>query len=99
MLEQFIEKKLKNFDSKRNDPCSNCISDLSPWFHFGQISVQQCILVIEQYKSKYPEAVEVFCEEAIIRRELSDNFCYYNDNYDNIDGAAEWAITTLNAHR
>ncbi len=25
-------------------------------------------------------------EEAIVRRELSDNFCFYNPSYDRIDG-------------
>lgn len=38
-------------------------------------------------------------EEAIVRRELSDNFCFYNDHYDSIKGAPNWAQTTLNDHR
>lgn len=32
-----------------------------------------------------------FLEESIIRRELADNFCFYNKNYDSADGFAEWA--------
>ena len=36
-----------------------------------------------------------FSEELIIRRELSDNFCYYNKNYDNPEGFPEWAGKTL----
>lgn len=34
-LESFIEKRLKLFGSKRNDPTLNALSNLSPWFHFG----------------------------------------------------------------
>ena len=32
-----------------------------------------------------------YLEELIVRRELSDNFCFYNDQYDSTDGFADWA--------
>ena len=35
----------------------------------------------------------------IIRRELSDNFCFYNPNYDHFEGFPAWAQKTLNEHR
>lgn len=98
-LEEFCEKRLKIFNSKRNDPTLNALSNLSPWFHFGQIAPQRAILVVNKYKSKYSEGVAAFCEEAIVRRELSDNFCFYNPNYDNLKGLADWAAKTLNDHR
>jgi hypothetical protein len=28
--------------------------------------------------------VKEFVEEMVVRRELSDNFCYYNENYDSL---------------
>ncbi len=31
-------------------------------------------------------------------RELSDNFCHYNDKYDSLEGCAEWARESLQAH-
>ena len=37
MLEEFCSKRLKNFDKCRNDPASNGLSNLSPWFHFGKV--------------------------------------------------------------
>eukprot|EP00966_Prymnesium_polylepis_P214820 4974823-Prymnesium_polylepis.1 len=43
-------------------------------------------------------AVEAFLEEAIVRRELSDNFCFYQPAYDSIDGAAGWARDSLRLH-
>jgi len=73
------------------------LSNLSPWFHFGQISVARCIL--EASKSPHTDGRMVFIEEALVRRELSDNFCYYNENYDNLKGALNWARETLDAHR
>lgn len=98
VLENFIKQRLKFFDSDRNDPNKKALSNLSPWYHFGQISVQRCILEIKQYKSQFPKSVEAYMEEAIVRRELADNFCYYQKNYDNINGCYEWARKTLNDH-
>jgi hypothetical protein len=48
---------------------------------------------------KFPEAIAAYREEAIVRRELSDNFCFYNREYDSIKGAPNWAQNTLNDHR
>jgi deoxyribodipyrimidine photo-lyase len=39
-----------------------------------------------------------FLEELVVRRELSDNFCYYNSNYDTFDGFPDWAKETLRKH-
>ncbi|KAG8231873.1 hypothetical protein J437_LFUL011778, partial [Ladona fulva] len=35
MLQSFLDKRLKLFGSKRNDPTVSALSNLSPWFHFG----------------------------------------------------------------
>lgn len=45
------------------------------------------------------DGVDSFVEEAVVRRELSENFCYYQKNYDRVEGAYNWAITTLNDHK
>jgi deoxyribodipyrimidine photo-lyase len=44
--------------------------------HFGQISAQRIALALNDFEND--ESVASFLEELIIRRELSDNFCYYN---------------------
>jgi deoxyribodipyrimidine photo-lyase len=59
------------------------------------ISAQRVIRVVMECKSKAKDAVTAFVEEAVVRRELSDNFCFYNDS---IEGADEWARCTLKAH-
>ena len=33
-----------------------------------------------------------------MRRELAENFCYYQPNYDNLEGAYDWAKKTLMDH-
>lgn len=65
----------------------------------GQISPQRCALQVRKYKSQFKEGVEAFLEESIVRRELSDNFCFFNENYDNLKGCADWARKSLNEHR
>ncbi|CAH2050796.1 unnamed protein product, partial [Iphiclides podalirius] len=98
-LKTFLEKRLKIFASKRNDPTQDALSNLSPWFHFGQISVQRVALCVQKYKKQYTESVNAYLEEAIVRSELADNFCFYCEHYDSIKGASNWAQKTLDDHR
>jgi deoxyribodipyrimidine photo-lyase len=93
-LKDFITHRLKNYNN-RNDPNEEACSGLSPYLHFGQISAQRVAIEI----MKMTDTAADFLEELIIRRELSDNFCYYNKNYDSPDGFPEWARKTLNDHR
>ncbi|VDO74067.1 unnamed protein product [Schistosoma mattheei] len=53
---------------------------------------------VKLWRHKYKDSVDAFVEEAFIRRELSDNFCYYNPKYDSIEGAWKWAQDTLAQH-
>jgi deoxyribodipyrimidine photo-lyase len=45
------------------------------------------------------EHAGAFLEELIIRRELADNFCFYNQSYDSTEGFPAWAKATHDAHR
>lgn len=42
--------------------------------------------------------IDAFLEELIVRKELADNFCYYEQNYCSTKGASVWAQQTLNDH-
>ncbi len=94
----FLKKKFENYHELRNDPTKDYQSNLSPYLHFGQISAQRIAHDTEKFKGN-PESKKVFLEELIVRRELSDNFCYFNKNYDSFDGFHDWAKTSLNEHR
>lgn len=97
-LETFIHQGLRRYDRDRNDPTLSGQSDLSPYLHFGQISAQRVAWEVERAGGP-PEAKQAFLEELIVRRELSDNFCFYNPDYDRFSGFPEWAQKTLNQHR
>ena len=63
------------------------------------MSVQQAILRVKECSiSSTKSSVDVFVEETLVRRELADNFCFYNSEYDQIEGAPSWAQETLAVH-
>ena len=46
----------------------------------------------------YIDSLNAYLEELIVRKELADNYCYYNHNYNNLNGAKDWAKNSLNSH-
>ncbi|XP_034676175.1 deoxyribodipyrimidine photo-lyase isoform X1 [Vitis riparia] len=95
----FLTKRLKNYSTDRNNPLKpGALSGLSPYLHFGQISAQRCALEAKKIQKNCPQAVDVFLEELIVRRELADNFCFYQPRYNSLQGAWEWARKTLMDH-
>jgi deoxyribodipyrimidine photo-lyase len=98
VLGDFIEHRLKSYDEARNDPNLKGQSSLSAYLHFGQLSAQKVALEVSK-SSASQKAKDVFLEELVVRRELSDNFCFYNLAYDSFEGFPSWARKTLDLHR
>ncbi|MGM0442212.1 MAG: deoxyribodipyrimidine photo-lyase [Elusimicrobiota bacterium] len=96
-LDYFIKNSLNKYD-QRNDPSNDFQSGLSCYLHFGQISSQRVALKVKKSGASDSQ-IEAFLEELIVRKELSDNFCYYNKDYDNFKGFPEWAQKSLKAHK
>ncbi len=97
-MKDFINKKLCCYAIDKNDPNKDAVSGLSPYLHFGQIAAQR--IAIEIIKSDISdENKNAFLEELIVRKELSDNFCFYNLNYDNTKGFPAWSIKSHEAHK
>jgi deoxyribodipyrimidine photo-lyase len=94
-LDYFIKNKLDRYNEEKNDPNLNCVSDMSPYLHFGQIS--PIFIALEILKSKNKN-VDSYLEELIVRRELSMNYVFYNKNYDSFNGLPNWAKQTLINH-
>jgi deoxyribodipyrimidine photo-lyase len=96
LLRKFIKEKLDGYAELRNEPSLDYQSNMSPYLHFGQISALYIALETAKSKSKGGQA---YLEELIVRRQLSHNFVYYNNNYDKFDCLEPWAKRTLNLHR
>ncbi len=97
-LIDFIGKRLDTYDTERNFPNLKGQSDLSPYLHFGHLSAQRVAIEIQKSTGN-PASKQAFMEELIVRRELADNFCLHNPDYDNFNGFQPWARATLNKHR
>ena len=97
MLREFIRNKLRHYSERRRKPELDGTSRLSPYLHFGQISVQRVAWEVEQ--AELPRVLkDGFFNELITWRELAINFVRTNPNYDNFDCAEPWAKRTLAEH-
>lgn len=108
MLETFLPK-LGRYDEDRNNPnLRGAVSNLAPYLHFGQVAAQRVALEVKRrtaqsmsrlFTNDRTTGPQAFLEELVVRKELSDNYCLYNPDYDNIDGAHAWARKEIEAHR
>jgi len=96
-LRAFLETGLPRYADARNDPNEpDATSRLSPYLHFGHISVQEVLLAAraagpsEQYRK--------FLDETLVWRELSHNFCLHEPRHRTIEGVPAWAREQLAAH-
>ncbi len=96
-LTAFLNTRLNDYPLRRNDPTVAGQSNLSPYLHFGQLSAQRVALETV-WTDANDDAKEDFMEELIIRRELSDNFCLFNRNYNSVESFPEWAKKSLQEH-
>jgi deoxyribodipyrimidine photo-lyase len=94
-LHLFIKHKIDDYPKLRNDPTIDGLSNMSPYLHFGQISSLYVALKVLESNSQGKDA---YLEELVVRRELSMNFVFYNDNYDNVQGLPTWAKKSLESH-
>ena len=97
-LRRFLAEGLEHYGEARNDPAQDGQSDLSPYLHFGQLSAQRVFWAVLQ-AGALQNSQDAFLEELVVRRELADNFCFYNENYDNSKGFPAWSQETLEKHR
>lgn len=97
LLDDFIQNKLPQYAEFKNNPSKNVLSGLSKYMNLGFISSQRAAL--EVIKSNAEDInKEVFLEELIIQKELSDNFCLYCKNYKTLDCIPLWAKNSLIEH-
>jgi deoxyribodipyrimidine photo-lyase len=79
-LREFLTKRLPNY-AKRNDPNVQALSNLSPWFHFGQISVARAILEAEQaVKNKVTvEGMTKSLDFRHLNQSINHSLTYFNE--------------------
>ena len=96
-LTHFVRAILPHYDKTHNEPSFDGVSRLSPYLHFGFLSIQEVVDAVERANAKKP-AKEAFLEQAIVRRELSFNFTRHNPHYDSLKSLPDWALKTMRDH-
>jgi deoxyribodipyrimidine photo-lyase len=98
MFRRFLKKGLGDYVEHRNQPHTDDVSHMSKYLHFGHVSPIWLALEARRSSTK-KENVESFVEELVVRRELSMNFVFYNDDYDSFSNLPGWAKETLRKHK
>lgn len=101
-LRSFIVGKANKYID-RSDPSLQIQSYLSPYLHFGQISVLEVIDIMENsLKDKVisKEVYDAYIEQLVVRRELSFNYVTYVNDYDVFEYmTVDWAYKTMKEHK
>jgi photolyase PhrII len=81
---------------ERNDPNLDVTSKMSPWLHFGHVSVHEVLLAA---KAAGPgEQWEKFLDETLTWRELAFNLCTHEPKHRTLSAVPEWARNELSNH-
>jgi len=97
IFRRFLKKSLPDYDANRNQPQTDYVSHMSKYLHFGHVS--SIWLALEAKKAGGGENTDSFLEELIVRRELTFNFVFYNEDYDSYANLPGWAKKTLEDHK
>jgi deoxyribodipyrimidine photo-lyase len=96
-LSHFVRHILPGYDTLRNRPEVDGTSRLSPYLHFGFISIKEVAEAVNKARAA-PAAKAAFLEEAIVRRELSFNFTRFSSQYDSLACLPAWVQQTMREH-
>jgi deoxyribodipyrimidine photo-lyase len=98
MFRRFLKNGFDCYVEHRNQPQTDDVSHMSKYLHFGHISPIWLALEARRSKTR-KDNIESFVEELVVRRELSMNFVFYNDDYDSFSNLPGWAKETLGEHK
>jgi len=92
-LGHFLRRRLAGYAEHRNEPERDATSGLSPYLHFGHLSVHE----IHGRLGKRRDAKE-FLDQLITWRELGFNLSSKRPDYDRYESLPAWARRTLDEH-
>jgi deoxyribodipyrimidine photo-lyase len=96
-LAEFLRHGLSSYTDDRNDPNKpDAVSRLSPWLHFGNLSIHEILLAARD--AGPADQYAKFLDEALTWRELAHNFCYFNPKHRTVSGIPAWAREQLRNH-
>jgi len=90
-INRWCSSKINGYAKFRNDPHMQAVSHLSPYLNYGFISAQYVLCKIEQATTTKQADKQRYKNEILTWKELSDNFSYYDKNYDKVQAFPSWA--------
>ena len=99
ILGRFLRRSLRAYETNRSHPESDDVSHMSKYLHFGQISPVWLALQLQKTRTGSTSDKDAYLEELVVRRELAQNFCEFQPNYDRYTALPDWAQTSLAEHR
>jgi deoxyribodipyrimidine photo-lyase len=110
-LGEFLNRHLADYAEQGRHPDAEATSRLSPYLHFGHISVHQIFAAVADAEGWSPERLgagdgwwgmssgaEAFLEQLVTWRELSYNFCRFRPDFAQYKSLPDWAKQTLADH-
>lgn len=100
-LRTFLETRLEGYETGRNDPGLGQHSNLSPYFHWGNLFPGEAARAALAAKGREHPAVQSFLEELLVRRELGFNYCFHTPGpkQRSVESLPPWARETLSRHQ
>lgn len=95
-LEAFLRTGLVRYAEDRGDPGIEATSRLSPYLHFGNLSINEVLLRARE--AAPPAQYEKFQDEAVTWRELAHNYVFHNPKHRTMAGVPAWAQKELSDH-
>jgi deoxyribodipyrimidine photo-lyase len=95
-LDAFLRTGLVHYSRDRGDPNAEVTSRLSPYLHFGNVSINEVLLAV---RAAAPDAeYRKFLDEALVWRELAHNLAWRNPACRTLDAVPAWARRELEDH-
>jgi deoxyribodipyrimidine photo-lyase len=94
LMDEFVETKLANYTHSSN-PNTTYSSGLSHYINLGILPIFKFYLSIISAPVDLVQK-EAFTEQLVVRRELASNFCFYNEQYDQL---GSWVPSFINVRQ
>lgn len=88
----FLEKGIRKYAARRNDPCGGVSSRMSAYLHYGMVSPMRLA------REANALGAEKYLDELLIWRELAYGYCFYRKDYDAYSTLPAWAQETMRQH-
>ncbi len=93
--QDFKDKGLSTYASRRNNALIDGVSRMSPYLHYGMVAPTR---IAREAAAAQSKGAEKFLDELLIWRELAYAFCHFRRDHGRVTSIPSWARETLFEH-